>query len=577
MATAAQAFATTQEELAYYKSGFEQLEADLQDFQQSSRELEAELEKDVEASEKRERDLRDKVDAVTFQLEEWRNKYNQSRLESSAAQNTLQKEITSLREANRSVQLKLRDMEVANDEYEVQARNTTSSLDDLESKYNQVYERNILLEEEIKSGESERETLRIETQRLRDELSDLNVEHEITLEKLRAAQITNEGRPRRVSQLSESNKKRLSSAHSDRSVITDGTATTRSHVTATSGLSTSEPRTPSSLPYSSSSGRPRLTEASKILIDLTVPPHNDTPRPEHAMQKKLRSRPSGTIARRVRPSANGHEAESLARTNSLYHMRGLMGEMRRLEERLQTAKARLPLSQSHERSLSPSHPEDMPGLPTTVTMRSPTKRPSVLPASTTRSPRANEPRRSSDLHSPRPPVPPKDSMPLRHSVLQHDRVHEEYVDPVNAPSPSRPHSRMSAAFRRPESAIGVRAEKLHSHNQSQTHVPHTATLPRAIGSRPSMSSIATPIAVPRATARGRPSVGASLIASKSTPKPPVASKPPGRPSMSGRPSISSNNSGGSKTTVAGGTPRRRSNLATPSMLPPGWRGTEANV
>lgn len=40
------------------------------------------------------------------------------------------------------------------------------------------------MEEEIKVGEQERENLRIETQRLRDELGDLRVEAEIMQDKL---------------------------------------------------------------------------------------------------------------------------------------------------------------------------------------------------------------------------------------------------------------------------------------------------------------------------------------------------------------------------------------------------------
>jgi len=61
-----------EEELAYYKTQYEQLEAELQDFQASSRELEAELEKDIETAEKRERELQEKVDGLGFEVEEWK-------------------------------------------------------------------------------------------------------------------------------------------------------------------------------------------------------------------------------------------------------------------------------------------------------------------------------------------------------------------------------------------------------------------------------------------------------------------------------------------------------------------------
>src|ERR1700730_4815929 len=88
-------------------------------------------------------------------------KYKQAKAEANSVQSTLQKEITTLRDGNRTLQLKLRDIEVANDDYERQARNTSSSLEDLESKYNVAIEREVLLDEEIKNGEQEREALRI--------------------------------------------------------------------------------------------------------------------------------------------------------------------------------------------------------------------------------------------------------------------------------------------------------------------------------------------------------------------------------------------------------------------------------
>lgn len=61
-----------EQDLAYYKSQYEQLESELQDFQASSRELESELEKDIEASEKRERQLKEKLEAMGFEVEEWK-------------------------------------------------------------------------------------------------------------------------------------------------------------------------------------------------------------------------------------------------------------------------------------------------------------------------------------------------------------------------------------------------------------------------------------------------------------------------------------------------------------------------
>jgi multidrug resistance efflux pump len=63
---------SSEEELAYYKAQYAQMEADLQDFQASSRELEQELERDIEASEKRERHLKEKLEKLGFEVEEWK-------------------------------------------------------------------------------------------------------------------------------------------------------------------------------------------------------------------------------------------------------------------------------------------------------------------------------------------------------------------------------------------------------------------------------------------------------------------------------------------------------------------------
>lgn len=581
MATSSRAFTTVHEELAYYKSGYEQLEADLQDFQQSSRELELELEKDVEASEKRERDLGDKLDALTYQVKEWRTRYNQSRTESNAAQSTLQKEITSLREANRIMQMKLRDMEVANDEYEVQARNTTTSLDDLESKYNQVSERNVLLEEEVKSGEHERETLRIETQRLRDELSDLNVEYEITMEKLRAAQTMNEGRPQQMSRLSESNKKRLSSTHSDRSAVTDSTTTRRSLNTAMSEPSASEPRTPSSLPYSDASGQSRVP-SSRIVIDRTAPHHDDTPRPEHVMQKKLRSRPSAAPTRRTRPSIVPRDGfcaseqggvERLARTNSLYHIRGLMGEMRKLEERLQTAKTRLAPSQTQEQPVSQAVSEHQhePSLPPTITMRSPSKRRSVLPATYT--PPGQVPGSKRYIlvsDSPRPPVPAKDHMPTLRSNVHHENTSQEQSSTVSSPiavPPLRQQPRMSMASSGPDAVPAVRGSAYRPSTNTST-----ATLRRVMGSRPSMGHMSNSDATSQVSSRGQPGVGTNPnVTDNTSSKTSITPKATGRASMSGRPSASNLRNSPAKTTTSAGTLGRRSNIARPSLAPPEQR------
>ncbi|CAK7271335.1 NADH:ubiquinone oxidoreductase [Sporothrix epigloea] len=240
---------STEDALSWYKAQYEQLEHDLIDFRESSRILEAELEQDLDAAEKRERGLRDKAEALQYEVDEWKRKYKESKSEANSAQNTLEKEITTLRDANRTLQLRLRDTEVANDDFERQARNTTSSLEDLESKYNVAIERGVLLEEEIKMGEQERECLRVDAQRLREEFSDLKIEAEILQAKLSKQQQLQEEAEREAAEeaavaASRNRQHHLSAISTDLSVLSVPESPTFDHSpnsTASSPLITTPP------------------------------------------------------------------------------------------------------------------------------------------------------------------------------------------------------------------------------------------------------------------------------------------------------------------------------------------------
>ncbi|KAJ5387164.1 Nuclear distribution protein nudE [Penicillium cosmopolitanum] len=329
------------DELAHYKAQYEQLEAELADFQVSSRELETELEKDIEASEKRERQLKEKVDTLRYEVEEWKTKYKQSKTEGNSAQNNLQKEITSLRDTNRTLQLKLRDIEVANDDYERQARNTTSSLEDMEYKHNSAIERGVLLEEEMREGEQERESLRIQNQRLRDELTDLKVEAEIVQEKLRNAEGGHAFRRRKPTPLYRS----PSTPHSLE--IFD-----RSPGTATSSPVFATPPAKASL-ASSTATPPRLPSPSRrpACVD-RLTQHPPSLASEQQVQTRLlreRCTMLTMLARNLAPCILGPLlwptatlAPTLPKSGSLYQIRGLIGKMQKLEERVQSAKSRLP-------------------------------------------------------------------------------------------------------------------------------------------------------------------------------------------------------------------------------------------
>lgn len=64
--------ASLDDQVAWYKSQYEQLETELAEFRVSSQELEHELEKDLEAAEKRERTLREKAEGLNYEVDEWK-------------------------------------------------------------------------------------------------------------------------------------------------------------------------------------------------------------------------------------------------------------------------------------------------------------------------------------------------------------------------------------------------------------------------------------------------------------------------------------------------------------------------
>ncbi|KKA21172.1 Nuclear distribution protein NudE [Rasamsonia emersonii CBS 393.64] len=368
---------SVEEELAYYKSQYEQLEIELAEFQTSSRELEAELEKDIEASEKRERQLKEKVESLTYEVEEWKTKYKQAKAEANSVQNTLQKEITTLREGNRQLQLKLRDIEVANDDYERQARNTTSSLEDLESKYNVAIERGVLLEEEIKAGEQEREALRIENQRLRDELSDLKIEADIVKEKLRKAE-AELSRRRKPAYLDPGLASSQYADRSEQSPVTTASSPTMATPPAKSVSSaTSDAVTPPSPTASESStsvrkpGTEPVVSRARSITNSSNPPryrrHSRTP----SFPKNGNGYSTPSISSRQSVSRLNASQSGIARSGSLYQIRGLIGKMQKLEERVHSARSRLPAPVDTPNGASPRTPSALGqnSVPSSVTVR----------------------------------------------------------------------------------------------------------------------------------------------------------------------------------------------------------------
>lgn len=373
------------EAIAYYKAQYESLESELAEFQASSKELEAELEKDIDAAEKRERQLKEKADNLNYEVDEWKTKYKQAKAEANAAQNTLQKEITTLRDTNRTLQMRLRDTEVANDDFERQQRNTESSLEDLESKYSMAIERSVMMEEEVKVGEQEREALRIAAQRLRDELSDLRIEAEIIKERLRKAE-ANVDHQRKLPLLetlatSASPRSELSPTTTDSSPSFD---TPPGKTVSSSGLSdTHTPPSPPMSEKSSNATKPLKTPSMpKTRMSITS---NTTPRPStNSLKPSSYARgPSVSVAAgRSTPSTNFRQSMSrpstvpkrqggLAQSNSIHHLHNLQGKMQRLTERVHTAKSKLPAPINTPPRPSPRiGPTQASNIPATVTMRS---------------------------------------------------------------------------------------------------------------------------------------------------------------------------------------------------------------
>ncbi|KAK4160681.1 putative nuclear distribution protein nude [Cladorrhinum sp. PSN259] len=345
---------TASDALAWYKAQYELLEQELSEFQASSKELEAELEKDLDAADKRERALQKKAEALSYEVEEWKRKYKEAKSEANQAQGTLEKEITSLRDANRTLQLKLRDIEVANDDFERQARNTTSSLEDLESKYNVSIERGVLMEEEIRAGEQEREQLRVETQRLREELGDLKIEAEILQAKIRKQE-----------------SRHLSTISTDLSIPGSPIFGNSPHSTASSPMITTPPDTKSlstadtlsevqdppspSMSDLSTLSRPKLSLVKRPTLDRKsrLPSADTTPKPRQfppagtgvrtnrsvtiGAVRSPASRPSTTSRSTTTTSSN-----RILPSNSLTHIRTLTAQMQRLEARVQSARSKLP-------------------------------------------------------------------------------------------------------------------------------------------------------------------------------------------------------------------------------------------
>ncbi|EHK21161.1 uncharacterized protein TRIVIDRAFT_153171 [Trichoderma virens Gv29-8] len=376
--------AGAEDALAWYKAQYELLESELAEFRESSRELEQELEKDIERAEKQERILKEKADALRFEVEEWKRKYKESKAETTTAQASLEKEITNLREANRTLALRLRDSEVANDDFERQARNTTSSLEDMESKFNQAVERGVLMEEEIRMGEQEREALRIESQRLREELSELKIEAELMQDKVKKYESRHSTISSDISILESPTFDKAVDASVD-SAASSPLITTPPEITKSLGEPTTELLDPPSPPMSDASAH--MSRAPSRIRTPAPATLRRTRLPSVDASSRARAGTSSTGNRVVtggRPSissinGNSNSGGASLRTtpthrstvsrnsnykipasNSLSHIRLLTAQMQRLEARVHSVRSKLPAPSG---SSTPPRPASRPAMP----------------------------------------------------------------------------------------------------------------------------------------------------------------------------------------------------------------------
>lgn len=482
--------ASKEEALDYYKKQYEILEGELADFQQSSRELEQELEKDVVAAETRERHLKEKVEALTFETEEWKGKHKQSKTDANSAQNKLQKEITELRDQNRSLNLKLRDMEVANDDFERMARNTTSSLEDAESKYNSALERSVILEGEVKNGEQEREALRIEAQRLREELSDLKVEAEIRSGKLRLAEKAAEEARNALHAVSEGIARPESSV-SERSPVTSesspGMATPPAK--SVSSATSEDPTIPSPMRADKAAQAPAAASKSRPSISNVTPRPGQYSRPPRAARTSIPG-PGGSLATPAARRTNLGKSDPNGPHSSLSQVRGLIHKMQKLEARVQNARSKLPAPTNTPPRASPRPASSLSSsyLTNNVTVRSSRKR--SIATTSTLSAALQTPTESTDANSAPTPSAGRERPGSRISYGQSAGLTSGYGNFGTV----RPSSRQSLTSR-----------------QSLSNLP-SATSSSRPSSRQSMSGTKTPLGDARGIARPRSSAAGTYSA-----------------------------------------------------------------
>ena len=373
-----------------------------------------------------------------------------------------------------------------------------------------------MAEEEIKAGEQEREALRIETQRLRDELSDLKIEAEIRQDKLRRAEGAAERHLRRQPPQIASDLARPQSALSEISpTTTTSSPTIATPPTKSASSEVSETLTPPSPPASERSIPTAITTHALPIAKsrLSMADSNTTPRPSYQKNSSLQPRHSRgpsvsltndrtpSFARRTTLSRADMEQKGsvVPHSGSLHQIRGLRTKMTNLEERLRSARSKLPAPTSTPPRVSPrSGSVGGPSfIPATVTMRSNKKRIGGSNASSSvHTPTTERP--ASRLSSAYTPTIDRPSSRLSFGIPQLSPTRDMYSSrpPSRDPHNSRPSSRASLSSRQSishlpgaNSSSTSRPSSRQSNTSNQTPLGHYANSTTQSESRRPRSSI----------------------------------------------------------------------------------------
>ena len=380
-------------------------------------------------------------------------------------------------------------------------------------------ERDVMMEEEIKNGEQERENLRIEAQRLREELSDLRVEAEVRQNQLRNAEAAAQRQrltkvvPREPDLARPSSRASQQSRTTSTSSPTIPTPPTKSASSTVSDAPTppSPPTSDHSLPNADTTTRP-LPRSRLSMIDSNVTPRPSTATtraPAHARGPSISrsNQPTPYVSRRStinRPS-NSHAGPGLPASESLHHIRGLIGKMQKLEQRVNSARSKLPAPTSTPPQASPrsSSALGQTFIPPTITMRSGKRRTGGSNASSAFQPTPDPPQRSHSRLSFGIPQPSPSrqantfgSRPSSRASLSSRQSISNLPSAAMASSNSRPASRQSTVgdgtslshyststmseTRRPRSSIGgsyASTHHSHSHSASVSRLSNYGTQP----------------------------------------------------------------------------------------------------